>query len=150
MRITSIRRVAASAEIDTAGARYVPEGNESGVDSGIMRMLWGGFHSREWAGFRCAAVTGLLAVLCAWPVEGAQESSSQAAPDAAATLTYIHKSWDDLSRSMTDCHSLVDVKVASNPVLIRRVGSVGDLGMFAYREKARTVWLFLSVDTLDY
>ena len=41
------------------------------------------------------------------------------------------------------------VVVASNPVLIRRVGSVGDLGMFAYREKARTVWLFLSVDTLD-
>ena len=40
-----------------------------------------------------------------------------AAPDATATLAYIHKSWDELSRSMTDCHSLVDVKVVSNPVL---------------------------------
>jgi alpha,alpha-trehalase len=40
-----------------------------------------------------------------------------AAPDATATQTYIHKSWDELSRSMTDCHSLVDVKVVSNPVL---------------------------------
>jgi alpha,alpha-trehalase len=80
-------------------------------------MLWGGFRGGAWAGFRCAAVTGLLAAWCALPVHGWQEAASQAAPDAAATLAYIHKSWDDLSRSMTDCHSLVDVKVASNPVL---------------------------------
>jgi alpha,alpha-trehalase len=46
-----------------------------------------------------------------------QEETSPAAPDAAATLAYIHKNWDVLSRSMTECHSLVDVKVASNPVL---------------------------------
>src|ERR1039457_4756415 len=38
-------------------------------------------------------------------------------PDPIATLAYIHQSWDQLSRSMTDCHSLVDVKVTSNPVL---------------------------------
>ena len=41
-------------------------------------------------------------------------------PDAAATLAWIHKSWDVLSRSMTDCHSLVDVKVTTNPVLYVR------------------------------
>ncbi len=40
-----------------------------------------------------------------------------AQPDPAATLAWIHKSWDVLSRSMTECHSLVDVKVTSNPVL---------------------------------
>jgi alpha,alpha-trehalase len=39
------------------------------------------------------------------------------APDAGATLSYIHKSWEDLARSMTDCHSLVDTKVAAKPVL---------------------------------
>ncbi|WP_263350714.1 alpha,alpha-trehalase [Acidicapsa acidisoli] len=40
-----------------------------------------------------------------------------AAPDPAATVGYIHKAWDELSRSMTDCHSLKDVKVTSDPVL---------------------------------
>ncbi len=40
-----------------------------------------------------------------------------AKPDEAATLQYIHQHWDELSRSMTDCHSLKDLKVTSNPVL---------------------------------
>jgi alpha,alpha-trehalase len=39
------------------------------------------------------------------------------APDPAATLEYIHGAWDTLTRSMTDCHSLVDIKVAANPIL---------------------------------
>jgi alpha,alpha-trehalase len=39
------------------------------------------------------------------------------APDPAATLAYIHGAWETLTRSMTDCHSLVDIKVASNPIL---------------------------------
>jgi len=34
-----------------------------------------------------------------------------AAPDAAATLNYIHAAWDTLTRSATDCNSLTDVKV---------------------------------------
>ena len=38
-------------------------------------------------------------------------------PDPAATLEYIHGAWDTLTRSMTDCHSLVDIKVTANPVL---------------------------------
>ena len=38
-------------------------------------------------------------------------------PDPAATLAYIHGAWDTLTRSMTDCHSLVDIKVTANPVL---------------------------------
>ena len=48
----------------------------------------------------------------------AQSSTSPPAkPDSAATLNYIHGAWDTLTRSMTDCHSLVDVKVTANPVL---------------------------------
>jgi len=43
--------------------------------------------------------------------------AAAAAPDPAATLQYIHGAWDTLTRSMTDCHSLVDVKVSANPVL---------------------------------
>jgi len=38
-------------------------------------------------------------------------------PDPVATLRYIHSAWDTLTRSTTDCHSLVDIKVTTNPVL---------------------------------
>ena len=38
-------------------------------------------------------------------------------PNPDATLSYIHGAWDTLTRSMTDCHSLVDIKVTANPVL---------------------------------
>jgi len=51
----------------------------------------------------------------------AQAQDVGAAPspesDPAATLRYIHGAWDTLTRSMTDCHSLVDIKVTANPVL---------------------------------
>jgi alpha,alpha-trehalase len=46
-----------------------------------------------------------------------QVVADSAATDSAATLAYIHQGWDELSRSMTDCHSLVDVKVTTTPVL---------------------------------
>ena len=38
-------------------------------------------------------------------------------PNPEATLNYIHSAWDTLTRSMTDCHSLVDIKVTVIPVL---------------------------------
>ncbi len=38
-------------------------------------------------------------------------------PDPAATLEYIHGAWETLTRSMTECHSLVDIKVTANPIL---------------------------------
>jgi alpha,alpha-trehalase len=34
-----------------------------------------------------------------------------------ATLSYIHGAWETLTRSMTDCHSLVDIKVTAEPLL---------------------------------
>src|SRR6478609_5464305 len=43
--------------------------------------------------------------------------ATKKSPDPAATLEYIHGAWDTLTRSMTDCHSLVDIKVTANPVL---------------------------------
>ncbi|HZP04073.1 MAG TPA: trehalase family glycosidase [Terracidiphilus sp.] len=45
------------------------------------------------------------------------QAPAPAAPDSALTLRYIHAAWDTLTRSMTDCHSLVDIKVDANPVL---------------------------------
>lgn len=47
-----------------------------------------------------------------------QENAAQhAQPDPEATLRYIHSAWDTLTRSTTDCHSLVDIKVTTSPVL---------------------------------
>jgi alpha,alpha-trehalase len=44
-----------------------------------------------------------------------------AAPNPDATLQYIHAAWDTLTRSVTDCNSIADIKVdsaaAANPVL---------------------------------
>src|SRR6266571_5065362 len=50
------------------------------------------------------------------PSSGAAPAPNKT-PDPVATLQYIHDAWDTLSRSMTDCHSLVDIKVTANPVL---------------------------------
>lgn len=44
-------------------------------------------------------------------------SAPDGTSDPAATLAYIHSAWDTLTRSMTDCHSLVDIKVTVNPVI---------------------------------
>ncbi|HMG85190.1 MAG TPA: trehalase family glycosidase [Terracidiphilus sp.] len=61
-----------------------------------------------------------IGISCAWAQETPQDSGAVAAnkaPDAAATLAYIHDAWTTLTRSMTDCHSLVDIKVTANPIL---------------------------------
>lgn len=53
-----------------------------------------------------------------WAQQAAETNTAGTkAVDPAATLAYIHAGWDELSRSMTDCHSLVDVKVTTKPVL---------------------------------
>lgn len=52
--------------------------------------------------------------------DAASTSTSPApnpAPDPDATLNYIHGAWNTLTRSMTECHSLVDIKVSATPVL---------------------------------
>ncbi|HEY1649896.1 MAG TPA: trehalase family glycosidase [Terracidiphilus sp.] len=45
------------------------------------------------------------------------QAPASGVPDSALTLRYIHAAWETLTRSMTDCHSLVDIKVDANPVL---------------------------------
>ena len=47
---------------------------------------------------------------------GAQAPQSNA-PDAAATLNYIHAGWDSLTRSVNDCAALADAKVNGTPVM---------------------------------
>ncbi|MDW5265327.1 MULTISPECIES: trehalase family glycosidase [Acidobacteriaceae] len=50
-----------------------------------------------------------------------QPSGSDAASNAKI-LSYIHNSWDSLSRSMSDCKSLVDPKITTAPVLYLPAG----------------------------
>ena len=47
----------------------------------------------------------------------ASTNSVAQTPSPEATLSYIHGAWERLTRSMTDCHSLVDVKVTAEPLL---------------------------------
>ncbi|HEV2487707.1 MAG TPA: trehalase family glycosidase [Terracidiphilus sp.] len=65
------------------------------------------------------ALTTAFAVAVHTATLYAQQTS--AAPNPNATLQYIHAAWDTLTRSVTDCSSLADIKVdsttATNPVL---------------------------------
>jgi len=50
------------------------------------------------------------------------QAPAPAPSDPQATLRYIHASWDLLTRSVTDCRSLADVKVSGDPVLYLPAG----------------------------
>jgi alpha,alpha-trehalase len=50
------------------------------------------------------------------------QSPAPASPDPEATLRYIHASWDSLTRSVTDCHAIVDTKVAAVSILYLPAG----------------------------
>ncbi|HET6206547.1 MAG TPA: trehalase family glycosidase [Terracidiphilus sp.] len=62
-------------------------------------------------------VFAVAAISIAPAQETAPAGTQSAAPNPDATLNYIHSAWETLTRSMTDCHSLVDIKVTTNPIL---------------------------------
>jgi len=72
-------------------------------------------------------------VLAAIHVSRAQEAAP--GPNPEATLNYIHAAWDTLTRSMTDCHSLVDIKVTNNPILYLPAGMTAPPAVQALTEK---------------
>jgi alpha,alpha-trehalase len=73
-------------------------------------------HTQARIGLRSAAFS---LALCVSPVLHAQAVEPvQAAPVQASIDNYIHASWTQLQRSMTDCASLVDTKTADKaPIL---------------------------------
>jgi alpha,alpha-trehalase len=83
----------------------------------------------------------LLLGFAAIGIASAQETQTSGAsaenksPDPAATLAYIHGAWDSLTRSMTDCHSLVDIKVTANPILYMPADVQARLDVAALSEK---------------
>ncbi len=80
---------------------------------------------------RAASLALLLGSACCLQggaqAPGSQSPATSAPPGAegvpskpANTVNidqYMHKAWDTLSRSMTDCHSLIDPKLTTRPVL---------------------------------
>ena len=62
-----------------------------------------------------------FAVLAATIQTADLRAQQAAAPNPDATLQYIHAAWDTLTRSVTECNSIADIKVdsaaAANPVL---------------------------------
>ena len=61
-------------------------------------------------------------------------------PDAsenAKILAYIHSAWDNLSRSMTDCKSLIDPKVTTPPILYLPAGMAIPPAVAAVQKQCR-------------
>lgn len=56
-------------------------------------------------------------------------------PNPAATLQYIHAAWDTLTRSMTECHSLVDTKISATPLLYMPAETPAPAEVTALEEK---------------
>ncbi len=59
----------------------------------------------------------IVLVVAAIQISSVRAQDAAVAPNPEATLRYIHSAWSTLTRSMTDCHSLVDIKVTAEPVL---------------------------------
>jgi alpha,alpha-trehalase len=86
--------------------------------------------------------------LAAIHISGAQEAAQGANPES--TLHYIHAAWDTLTRSMTDCHSLVDIKVTNNPILYLPAGMSAPPAVQALTEKChvKVAWLPRRIEKL--
>jgi alpha,alpha-trehalase len=69
--------------------------------------------------------------MCVVPA-GAQKTT-----DDGAILTYIHKGWETLSRSTTDCKSLVDPKVTTAPILYLPFGMAAPPEVTAVQHQCR-------------
>ena len=59
----------------------------------------------------------LLLAAALFPTRGAFAQQAQA-PPSTAILDYIHAGWETLSRSMADCHSVVDPKLNGAPSIL--------------------------------
>jgi alpha,alpha-trehalase len=65
----------------------------------------------------CRGLALLALCQAAVPAQVTAPASPPSAPAAATIDQYIHQAWDTLSRSMTDCNSLIDPKLKTEPVL---------------------------------
>jgi alpha,alpha-trehalase len=75
----------------------------------------------------------VVAVLAA----SAAQAPNSDAPDPRATLSYIHAAWDKLTRSVTDCHSIADIKVADISVLYMPAGMTTPADIATLQQECR-------------
>ena len=80
----------------------------------------------------------LLAILflAASPLCNAQAQAA-GADDNAKILTYIQGGWDTLSRSMSECKSVVDPKVTSTPILYLPAGMATPATVLAMQQQCK-------------
>lgn len=71
---------------------------------------------KRFAGQRVAAGVFLF-LLAAAPTVSSREPATGGGPDLGAIRSYIASAWDSLTRSMSDCKSIVDPKVPTPSVL---------------------------------
>src|SRR5713226_8000477 len=67
--------------------------------------------------FGCRMVLALVLFLPASVLAGEDETETAKTKGLEPILTYISKSWDTLTRSMEDCTTVVDPKLAEHSVL---------------------------------
>jgi alpha,alpha-trehalase len=63
------------------------------------------------------AFASLLVVTLLFAITAYPQSSGRESPQSAKILEYIDNGWSSLSRSMSDCKSIVDPKVTTAPIL---------------------------------
>lgn len=83
---------------------------------------------------RCGFYAALF--LAVTPFVLAQDAATDAASNAKI-LTYIHGGWDTLSRSMSECKSVVDSKVTSTPVLYLPAGMATPASVIAMQKQCK-------------
>jgi alpha,alpha-trehalase len=66
----------------------------------------------------CRFLLCLLAAFVAFSQTAFLIAQQAAAPDSAATLRYVHASWDSLTRSATDCRAFADTKIAGSTAVL--------------------------------
>ena len=98
----------------------------------------------------CMLVFALAAIQTLGAVAQDDATAPTNKPDPAATLAYIHSAWDTLTRSMTDCHSLVDIKITASPVLYMPAETPAPHDVQALEEKChvRVLSLPRSIDKI--
>ena len=83
---------------------------------------------------RCTLLATLF--LAASPLCNAQAQAG-GADDNAKILTYIQGGWDTLSRSMSECKSVVDPKVTSTPILYLPAGMATPATVLAMQQQCK-------------
>ncbi|HVW79260.1 MAG TPA: trehalase family glycosidase [Alloacidobacterium sp.] len=66
---------------------------------------------------RCIAAIAIATLSCTILAAQTAPVAPPSAPPSTSIDQYIHRAWDTLARSMTDCNSLIDPKLKTAPVL---------------------------------